>query len=90
MTYSQIRIEVKDYTSWRTGFDASDALRRSYGATGNNTVYRDRENQNAVTLVMEWEDEKRAQEYFRSPALREAQQKAGVTKVLDTHLLERV
>ncbi len=90
MTYSQVRLEVKDYVKWRAGFDASAPNRRALGATGKDTLYRDRENPNAVTVVLEWEDEKRAQEYFHSPALKEAQQKAGVTKVLDTHMLERV
>ena len=89
MTYTHVRLEVKDYAKWRAGFDATAAPRRALGATGNNQVYRDRENPNTVTAIVEWEDEKRASEWFQSPALKEAQQNAGVTKVLETRILER-
>jgi quinol monooxygenase YgiN len=89
MTYTQVRIDVTDYTTWRAGFEASAAARRAYGATGNNQFYRDNDNPNTVTAILEWEDGKRAQEYFQSPALKEAQRKAGVTKVLETRVLQR-
>ena len=89
MTYTQVRMDVTDYAAWRAGFDAAAPLRRNYGATGNNQFYRDHENPNTVTAILEWEDGQRANQYFLSPALKEAQQKAGVTKVLEMLVLER-
>jgi heme-degrading monooxygenase HmoA len=89
MTYTEIRLNVGDYAKWREGFDASAGFRRSYGATGNDQVYRDRENPNTVTAIVEWADAKRAREWSQTPQLKEAQQKAGVTAVLDMHILER-
>ena len=90
MTYTHVRINVADYAQWRAGFDGSATARRALGATGKDQIFRDRENLNTVTVLLEWEDEKRAREWFQSPALKEAQQKAGVTSVLETRILERV
>jgi quinol monooxygenase YgiN len=89
MTYTQVRIDVTDYAKWRASFEASAALRRTFGATGNNQFYLDRGNPKTVTLILEWEDAQRADQYFQSPALKEAQQKAGVTKVHETRMLDR-
>ncbi len=89
MMYAQVRMDVTDYAKWRAVFDAAAAARRAYGATGNDQVYRDRDNPKTVTVIVEWEDAKRASEWFQSPALKEAQQKAGVTKEHETRLLER-
>jgi quinol monooxygenase YgiN len=89
MTYTQVRLDVTDYAKWRAGFDATAALRRTYGATGNDQFYRDHENPNTVTAILEWEDGQRAGQYFQSPALKEAQQKAGVTNMIETHILDR-
>jgi heme-degrading monooxygenase HmoA len=90
MAHSIVRMNVLDYAKWRASFDAVAAARRALGATGNNQIYRDRDNPNTVTAILEWEDEKKAREWFQSPALKEAQQKAGVTGVLEMHVLERV
>ena len=89
MTYSIVRLTVADYARWRTGFDDVATARRALGATGNNQIYRDRDNPNTVTAILEWEDEKKAREWFQSPALKEAQQKSGVTSVLGAHMVER-
>jgi quinol monooxygenase YgiN len=89
MTYTQVRLNVSDYAKWRAGFDASAAVRRSFGATGANQIFRDRDNPNTLTVIVEWEDEKKAREWGQNPALRQAQQNAGVINVLDMTVLER-
>lgn len=40
-----------------------------------------------MTAILEWEDEKKAREWFQSPVLKQAQQKAGVTSLLEMHVL---
>jgi heme-degrading monooxygenase HmoA len=88
MTYSIIRLSTPDYARWRTTFDASAAARKAFGETGNSQIFRDRDNPNTVTAIVEWSDAKRAKEWFESPQLKEAQQKTGVT-VLENHVLDR-
>ena len=89
MAHSIVRMTVPDYARWRAAFDSVDAARRALGATGKNEIYRDRDNPTTVTAILEWADEKKARQWFESPALKEAQQRGGVTSVLEMHLLER-
>ena len=87
MTYTMMRATVVDYAKWRAGFDDVAATRRTFGATGNDQIYRDRDDPNTVTAILEWEDEKKAREWFQSPVLKQAQQKAGVTSLLEVRVL---
>ena len=48
------------------------------GATGVSQVYRDLDDPNTVTLVMEWDTAENARKFMENPALREVMQKAGV------------
>jgi heme-degrading monooxygenase HmoA len=80
MTYSIVRIDTGDYAKWRAQFDAVDNARRQFGATGKTEVFRDHENPNNVTVLVEWRDAKQAQEWFNSPALHDAQRKGGATQ----------
>jgi hypothetical protein len=78
MTYLNVRHTVVDYGKWRPFFDADETRRRAAGATGVNQVYRDANNTNIITLVMEWDNEMNAQKFANDPALVEVMQKAGV------------
>jgi heme-degrading monooxygenase HmoA len=89
MSYSIVRMTVADYAKWRAGFDGAAAARHTFGATGNNQVYRDADNPNTVTAILEWGDEKKAREWFQSAAFKQARQNAGVTALLDVHILAR-
>lgn len=89
MTYTMIRLTVADYAKWRVGFDAAASARKALGATGNDQIYRESENPNAVVAVLEWKDEKKAREWFQSPTLKQAQQSAGVTATLGMQYLSR-
>jgi quinol monooxygenase YgiN len=59
-------------------FDADETRRQAAGATGVNQVYRDANNPNIVTLVMEWDNAAHAQKFVTDPMLGEVMQKAGV------------
>jgi heme-degrading monooxygenase HmoA len=89
MTYTHVRLDVADFSKWRAGFDAYAAARQGYGATGNNQIFRDHDNPNTVTIILEWEDDKRAREWFSSPTLREAQQTSGIVKLHEWRVLDR-
>ena len=78
MTYINVRHSVVDYGKWRPYFDADEIRRRAAGATGVNQVYRDENNPNIITLVLEWDNAANAQKFVNDPGLGEAMQKAGV------------
>lgn len=78
MVYLNSRHTVADYEKWRTLFDEDEARRRAAGATGVNQIYRDLDDPNTITIVLEWDNAENARRFIADPALREVQQKAGV------------
>jgi heme-degrading monooxygenase HmoA len=78
MVYVNVRHTVADYEEWRPFFDADEARRRAAGATGVNQVYRDVDDPNTVTVVVEWDNAENARKFMDDPALREVMQKSGV------------
>ena len=78
MVYLNVRATVADYEKWRPFFDEDEARRRAAGATGVNQVYRDVDDPNTVTVVLEWDNAENARKFMDDPALREVMQKSGV------------
>ena len=79
MVYINLRVNVADYDKWRAGFDINEANRRSAGSTGVNQFYRDVDNPNNVTLVLEWDEEANAQAFLNDPRTKASMDAAGVT-----------
>jgi hypothetical protein len=79
MVYINLRLNVADYDTWRAGFDAQESNRKSAGSTGVNQFYRDVENPDNVTLIMEWDEPGKAQAYLNDPNTKESMDAAGVT-----------
>jgi quinol monooxygenase YgiN len=79
MVYIHLRLNVADYDTWRAGFYANESNHRSAGSTGVNQFYRDVENLNNVTLIMEWDEAGKAQAYLNDPHTKESMDAAGVT-----------
>jgi hypothetical protein len=78
MVYVNVRHTVTDYEKWRSFFNEDDARRRTAGATGTTQIYRDADDANTVTAIMEWNNAENALKFMNDPALREVMQKAGV------------
>jgi hypothetical protein len=78
MVYFALRATVESYEKWRPVFDSLEGLRRSKGSKGVNQVFRDADNPNIITLVLEWDTADNARKFLASAELREAMQKAGV------------
>lgn len=78
MVHVNVRHTVADYETWRPFFDEDDARRRAGGATGVNQIYRDVDDPNTITVVLEWDNAENARQFMDDPALREVMQKAGV------------
>jgi hypothetical protein len=78
MIYINVRHTVADYEKWRPFFDGDKSRRRAGGATGTEQVYRDADNPNIVTTLMEWDNKENAQKFAADPKLAEVMEKAGV------------
>jgi len=78
MVYINMRSNVTGYEHWRMAFESMEEPRRAHGHTGVKQVYRDSDNPNAVTLILERDNAENARKFLASPALREAMHKAGV------------
>ena len=78
MVYINLRLNVEDYDKWRAGFDSKEDFRRERGHTGNFHIFRDLENPNTVTELLEWENAEKAQAFLNDPLLLQAMQSLGV------------
>ena len=84
-----VRHSVADYAKWRASFDAHESMRRAGGSTGIFQVYRDVENPNQITVMLEWNNAENAQKFVSDPALKEVMQAAGVTSAPELHFMNR-
>jgi quinol monooxygenase YgiN len=78
MTTIIVRHTVADYEKWRPLFDEDESRRRANGGKGVNRVYRDADNLNVITIIMDWDNAENALKFTKDPALGAVMQKAGV------------
>jgi heme-degrading monooxygenase HmoA len=85
-----IRHTIADYAKWHAGFAAHESARRVAGATGVEQVYRDVENPNQITVMLEWNTAENARNFVSDPAMKEVMKAAGVlTSAPEVHFLNR-
>jgi hypothetical protein len=72
-----IHHKVKDYTAWRTGYDAHEKSRLSAGIT-NGRVFRSAEDPNDLVVLQDVADVAKARTWFGSDDLKAVMQKSGV------------
>lgn len=75
--YMQVTHEVKDYATWRKGFEADKANREKAGIHLA-AIYTAADNYNMVTVVCEVPNVNVAQSFINAPELKTAMEKAGV------------
>jgi hypothetical protein len=78
MVYINLRLNLENYEKWHAGFDANDSNRRAGGSTGVTQIYRDVDNPNSVSIILEWEDAAKAQAFLNDPKLKQVMQASGV------------
>lgn len=78
MVSVNVRHTVADYGKWRPVFDEDDARRRAGGQLGVPQVYRDVDNPNIITLILEWDTAEKANKFVHDPALGAVMETAGV------------
>src|SRR5580704_10213428 len=72
-----IHLKVKDYSSWRTGYDGREKSRVSAGIT-NGRVFRRAEDQNDVVILQDVADVAKARIWLGSDETKAAREKGGV------------
>ena len=77
MVHMMVRVTVDDYAMFREAYDNAEKIRRSAGSTGN-TVYRSVEDDNEVTVRIEFPTADAAKAYSTSQELRDCMQEVGI------------
>jgi hypothetical protein len=72
-----IHHKVKDYATWRTGYDGHEKSRLAAGLT-NGRVFRSAEDPNDVVVLQDVADVAKARTWVGSDDLKAAMQKSGV------------
>ena len=72
-----IHLKVKDYATWRLGYDANEKNRASAGIT-NGRVFRSAEDPNDVVILQDVADVAKARAWLGSDDLKTEMQKNGV------------
>ena len=81
--------EVKDFATWKQGFDGDSDNREKAGfnVTG---VFQSTTNPNEVTVTSEFGSEEKIHEFLANPRLKEAMANAGVIGQPQIKILSRV
>ncbi len=77
MTHVLVQHKVKGYAAWKDRFDKFADVRRSFGEKSYH-IFHPSDDPNDVILLFEWNDPKKAHDFFGSPDLKSAMQEAGV------------
>ena len=77
MPHIIVNHEVKDYGQWRPFFDEHGRVRRQFGCLGEQ-VFRDANNPNSITVLMEWDSFENADRFLNESNLSEVMENAGV------------
>ena len=72
-----IHLKVKDYATWRTGYDGREKSRVSVGIT-NGRVFRRAEDPNDVVILQDVADVARARAWLGSDDMKATMQKNGI------------
>jgi len=82
-----MKYEVEDFAKWKAGFLAAENIRTAAGAKSAQ-AFQGADNPKMVVVLTEWDSLEKAKSFSQSPALREAQQKAGVVSKPEVSILE--
>ena len=88
MSFMLIRHKVKDFNSWKTGYDAHKQKRTEAGLT-EKYLLRGADDKNEVIMLFEAEDLDRAKAFTESADLREKMQEVGVVDKPDVYFLNK-
>ena len=88
MTFILIRHKVRDFDTWKTGYDAHQPKRTEAGLT-EKYLLRSADDTNEVVMLFEAADLNRAKAFAASADLREKMQEVGVVDKPDIYFLTK-
>ena len=80
---------VRDFDTWKEGFDEHEKTRREYGASGH-TVFQSTADPGKVIIVNRFDDMAGARAFLDDPALPEVMKRAGVDVLPDVHICREI
>lgn len=86
--YLFIRYQVREYTNWREEFDKDTLWRQEQGEI-NYQIFRDDENDNMVSILMEWTSIDKAKSFLKHELLSEKMQHSGVMEQPTIYLFKK-
>ncbi len=87
MAFLLIRHKVRDFTTWKTGYDGHQPKRSEAGLT-EKYLLRGADDANEVVILFEAQDLERAKAFAASADLREKMQEVGVIDKPDIYYLK--
>ena len=87
MAHLFIRHKVKDYTAWKSGFDAFIENRRAGGEKSYQIFHPD-DDPNNLLLLFEWDSLENGRKFLANPQLQAAMGEAGVIEAPEVYFLE--
>ena len=88
MEFILIRHKVRDFNTWKTGYDAHQPKRKEAGLT-ERYLLRGADDPNQVVMLFEAEDLNRAKAFAASAELRDKMQEVGVVDKPDVYFLTK-
>lgn len=88
MPYSLARVKVADYAKWKPIFDQLSAARKASGGVKSGVLFRDADNPNNITILIEWDNLNNAHKFNESKEVEEAINKSGVIEIAFYYLNE--
>jgi hypothetical protein len=85
-SYVLVRHKVRDFASWKSGYDAHQSVRQEYGLSEEH-VLNGADDPNEVVVLLKAADLGRAKAFAASSEVKEAMQKVGVVDKPDIYFL---
>ncbi len=74
---------VRDYDDWKAIFDSGERVRREFRCTGHE-IFRDVDDPNRVTILLEFPTKDRAKAFLEEPRLQEKMRESGIDGEVST------
>jgi quinol monooxygenase YgiN len=84
-----VQHKVKDFAEWKKVYDSVANLRANNGELSD-TIYRDANDPNSLTLIFKWDSLENARKYAQSPELKAAMENAGVEGPPSIYFLKEI
>lgn len=89
MVHVFVKHKVKDYAVWKDAFDGFREMRRKGGEKAWQVLHPESD-PNSLLLVFEWDSLDNARKFMKSPELKTAMEKGGVSEAPEIHFLKEL